>query len=377
MYLRNRRVPSGGTAHRSSWLALFWAVLLLLVGDSAFATPRYAARYNQDCNLCHHSPTGGGKRTAYAAQYLIPMEMAAKPTPESSLELLDPQISPAFSVGTDLRTFFFYSEEKSQRLGFFQMQGDFYALFEVAPKFSIYLDQGSTQTRELYGMGYVLPANGYVRVGRFIPAFGWIMDDHDAFTRTVLGFAPPGHTDVGAEIGMHPGNAVINLGLMNGAPGVAQDVDHRLAGFARGGIRHRLFGASLNAGGSLAYTEGDLGVSRKFGPFGSLNVGRFTWVGEMDWKRDPGALSDELVTSHELTVDLTKGVALRGVYDFYDPDIDNETGARYRYGAGVDALVYPFLGVQALAVWYDIDEGPAVSNALDYFQPRVQVHFLY
>jgi hypothetical protein len=366
-----------GSPNRLSRLASPSALLLLLVALPVSGTPRYAARYNQDCNLCHHSPTGGGKRAAYAAQYLIPMEMAAKPTPESSLERLDPQVSPAFSVGADLRTFFFYSSEKAQRLDFFQMQGDFYALFEPAQEFSIYLDQGQSQTRELYGMGYVLPANGYVRVGRFIPAYGWLFDDHSAFVREFLGFAPPGHTDVGVELGTHPGSAVINLGLMNGAPGLAQDLDHRLAGFARCGWRYRIRGAAISAGASFAYTESDLGVSRRFGPFGSANAGPITWVGEVDWKHDPGAASDQFATSHEVTIDLRQGVALRGVYDFYDPDIANKTGARFRYGAGIDALVYPFLNLQAMAVWYDVHGGPAVQGASKYFQPRLQVHFLY
>lgn len=361
----------------------FGLLLACVSGASALATPRYAARYNQDCNLCHVSPTGGGMRTAYAAQFLIPMEMAMKPTPESTLENLDPQISQAISIGVDLRTFYMYSEDKAYRDGFFEMQGDFYTRIEVDPRFTIYLDQGMTQTRELYGMGYVLPANGYVRVGRFIPAFGWISDDHTLFVREMLGFTPPAHTDTGIEFGLHPGNAVLNLGVMNGAGGLSQDNDHRLAGFLRSAIRQRVFDASLTLGGSFAYSESDAGPRRMGGPFGSASIGPFTWVGEMDWLRAPvegveGGTPDALVTSHELFFQLRRGLSLRATYDFYDPDVDTESGALSAYGVGVDALIYPFLGVQAMAVKRETDDGPGISGlAEEYFQPRIQVHFLF
>ena len=45
---------------------------LCLVVANGYTIPRYSARYGQDCNLCHVNPTGGGQRTTYATQYIVP-----------------------------------------------------------------------------------------------------------------------------------------------------------------------------------------------------------------------------------------------------------------------------------------------------------------
>ena len=364
---------------RASSLRLCLAIVATIgmsVG-AAQATPRYAAKYQQSCHLCHHNPTGGGKRSSYAAQYLIPMELSWKPTPEDRLPLLDPQLSPALSVGADVRTLYLYSEDKAYRQNFFQMQGTVYVLFEADPRYSIYLAQGQSQTRELYGMGYILPMTGYAKVGRFTPAFGWKYDNHNAFVRDRLGFAPPAHTDVGFEVGFLPGEHELQLSVTNGAGGLIQDTDHRVAGFARAVTRRRVFGASLALGASFAYMESDLGPTRIGGPFGAFHWGRFTWVGEGDLRRDPGRAADRLVTTQEFTVDLARGIALQVLYDFEDPDTDRKTGSVSQFGVGANGLLYPFLGLQLTVNWVSVDDGPDVEGLEEYVQPRVMVHFLY
>ena len=79
--------------------------LLLLVGASAaHALPRYTAVYGQNCVLCHVNPTGGGMRSLYASQFLVPEEIAASGWQPEEMETLSPQISPNLAVGLDLRT---------------------------------------------------------------------------------------------------------------------------------------------------------------------------------------------------------------------------------------------------------------------------------
>lgn len=345
--------------------------------NEAVATPRYAARYQQACALCHHNPAGGGKRSAYAAQYLVPMELSWKSTPEEQLALLDPQISSAFSVGADVRTLYLYSEDTAYRQNFFQMQGTIYALFEAAPRWSIYLAQGQTQTRELFGLGYVLPYTGYAKVGRFTPAYGWKFDNHNAFVRDRLGFAPPGHTDVGFELGLSPGQSDVQVAVTNGTGGSIQDADHRVAGAARAVTRRRIFGASAALGASFAYTESNAGIMRMGGPFGSLSLGPLTWVGEGDLRRDPGRAATRLITTHEVTWELTRGIGLQFLYDFEDADVDRKTGTISQYGVTLNGLVHPFLGIQLTAAWIETTAGPDVAGQDEYFQPRAMVHFLY
>jgi hypothetical protein len=260
------------------------------------------------------------------------------------------------------------------------MQADFYALFEVDPRFSLYLDQGQSQTREVFGLGYVLPGNGHVKVGRFAPAYGWRFADHTLFTREVLGFAPPAHTDVGVEAGFYPGRAALEIGVTNGARGSSLDDDHRLALTARAAMRESVGPVGLAAGASYHYNQTDSRLDRIAGPFGYVQIGRFTWMVEADWRRRDtlaGAGADELVTSHEFTFQLHQGVDLRATYDFHDPDLDNQTGARGRYGFGFDTLLYPFLGVQAMVHVDSVEEGAATEGQTERTRGLLQVHLLY
>jgi hypothetical protein len=358
-------------------ILLFGSGSLLWAPSTAHATPRYAAQYQQNCNLCHANPTGGGMRSAYAATYIVPSELTVMKWPEELSDRLDPQITPALTIGADLRTLYFYSPDRAHRDNFFQMQSVFHAQLEI-DRFSIYLAQGQSATREAYGLGYVFPANGYVRAGRFTPAYGWKWDDHSMFVRDRLGFLPPANTDVGVEIGMYPGEFSYHAAVMNGAGGLIQDPDHRVAGFLRAEARRRVLGASFTVGGSYSYSEPLGGVRRQAGPFASVHLGPFTWVGEADilqFRLPSGP--DALLTSHELSARLRQGLYVRATYDFHDPDIDSESGALTRYGIGLDSLLYPFLGLQAMAVWFERDEGPMVVAEQEYFQPRIMVHFLY
>ncbi|MEZ4651818.1 MAG: hypothetical protein R3E97_24080 [Candidatus Eisenbacteria bacterium] len=356
-------------------------LFVITVASQAFAIPRYSARYGQDCNLCHHDPTGGGKRSAYAAQYLVPAEMSIiQWTDDDHVERLDGQVTNGLSVGTDVRTLYHASEDNAEQNGFFQMQADFYALFEVDPKFSIYLDQGQSQTREVFALGYILPTSGHVKVGRFAPAYGWRFADHTFYTREALGFAPPANSDVGIAAGLYPGRAALEVSVTNGARGSSLDDDHRRAATARGMIRHGFGPLGLAVGGSYHYNKGNARLDRMAGPFGYLQLGPLTWVAEADWRRlDLAGVSgtDQLVVSQELTYALHRGVDLRATLDFYDPDMDEKTGSRGRYGFGVDTLVYPFLGIQAMVHVDSFDGGSAVSEEDERTRGSVLFHFFY
>ena len=65
------------------------AILAAAPGD---ATPRYSMKVGQQCNLCHHNPSGGGLRSLYASQYLLPTRLAMVVKPESELETMNPRI---------------------------------------------------------------------------------------------------------------------------------------------------------------------------------------------------------------------------------------------------------------------------------------------
>src|SRR5438094_1233486 len=89
--------------------------LLALAGLSALgalragALPRYSARYEQNCSLCHVNPSGGGMRSGYATQQLIPKEIAMSPATPEAMGLLDAHLGKNVSIGTDFRELFIAS----------------------------------------------------------------------------------------------------------------------------------------------------------------------------------------------------------------------------------------------------------------------------
>jgi hypothetical protein len=363
----------------------------------AQALPRYTARYRQNCNLCHLNPTGGGLRSLYATQYLVPHEMSMKRFYADSLLKLDPQISESIRLGADLRTLHLYSaEDRPGEKNFFQMEGNVYLGFEPLPRFAGYVSRGQSGSLEIFGLAYLLPFNGYVKIGRFEPEFGWKFDDHTHFTRepdpqsaqggTVF-FRPPGQSDQGVEVGMFPKRFTLNAAVVNGNPGSSSSFDNNSdVAFAGRGLARFDFGsAGLGLGGSYWHNVEPAGVRQVAGPLGYLNWGRLTWVGEVDWShldpRAPQLARTQLLTSNEVSLQLTPGFDLLATFDYDDPNFDLQTGTRSRYGAGVDVLPTPFVSIQAVlnVFRFDTVNGGDIteSNYKDYAQSQFQVHFFF
>lgn len=118
-------------------------LLLLCAGASVQALPRYTARYQQNCNLCHTNPTGGGLRGLYATQFLTPKELAGNWLEfEGELALPDPQLNESILVGADVRTLFIAGDdEDSDPENFFQMQNDLYLQLSRGDRFALYMDR--------------------------------------------------------------------------------------------------------------------------------------------------------------------------------------------------------------------------------------------
>ncbi len=353
------------------------ALLVVVLAESAPAIPRYAAQYGQKCHLCHQNPTGGGMRTPYASQFLVPTEMSLRKYEPEEWEFFDPQLGKNVMIGMDLRTRYSYSEEKKDESSFFQMQGDLYVNFQLNERFAAYFDSGISGTYELYGIGFVMPSAGYVKVGRFVPPFGWRFADHTAFVRDRMGFAPPSHSDVGFEIGWSPKSLSLQAAMTNGAPGRIRDTDHRMAYFLRGELRHAAGGVNLAVGLSGLWNHESHTRRTAGGPFGYLSWGPVSWLGEWDWdyRKDEEAVTG-LITSHQLAYQILRGLSLRADYHFRDPDLDLKSGAESRIGVGADMLAMPFLGLLVFVNDYRVEEGPAM-DLKEYTEFELQVRFVY
>src|SRR2546426_1713935 len=214
-------------------------VLLLCSATDACAVPRYAARYGQTCALCHVNPSGGGLRTPYASQKLVPEEIAWSRATPPALEEIDPMIAKHIMIGTDFREFYIGANLLEARANFFEMQADLYFGFQLDPRVTLYYDRGQSNSYELFGLDYLLPTF-YVKAGRFVPSYGWKFDDHTMFVRSELGFMPPANSDVGVEAGWSKGSFDIQASLVNGNRGSTLDNDLKMAGLLNAIYRHRV-----------------------------------------------------------------------------------------------------------------------------------------
>ena len=330
---------------------------------------------------------GGGERTPYATRYIVPREMAVATLDEETLGRIDPQINDVITIGTDVRTFFFKSQDKLGRAqDFFQMQGNLYLAFQIAPKLSTHLAYGINQEHEVYGLAYVLPTNGYVKVGRFTPDYGWKFADHTAFVRSGMGFIPPQHTDVGVEVGLTPKRAMVTLGVYNGRPGNLNDADNSLAVGGRATYRGNLGGVGLCLGGSgWRNTDEFEGTRTAFGPLYYLGWKRLTSIGEIDFVRDAPLdelAVDRLYATYELAYQVRRGIDLAATFDYQDPNRHRDSGSLSRYGLGVEVMPYPFLLLEA-GVRSDAGEkgkNPDAFDVVDFREDtegRLQVRFFY
>ncbi len=361
--------------------AVLLVVLACVFAEQARALPRYSARYGQKCALCHVNPSGGGMRTLYASQYLVPEEMAwSKPTPEI-LDSIDPEIAKRIQIGTDFRTIYTYSADDVpvQTRDFFQMQGDIYLNFQMDDALSLYYDQGISSTYELFGLWQGLPLTSYVKVGRFVPAYGWRFDDHTMYVREALDLFPPANSDVGVEFGLSPGRLDMQVSMVNGNRGATFDDDQKLAYVLNAVYRGDIGAVGWAAGVAGYWDEGDEFDSGSGGPFGYLTWKRLTWLGEIDWfLEDPQGAGHTtgVVASNEFSYLVRKGLELLVTYDFLDPNWNEESGAQWRTGGGVYVFAKPFVAVEALYRQTAFDDGVALSGE-DYWQILLQLHLLY
>jgi hypothetical protein len=368
------------------------AGLALLSAAPAAATPRYSAVVGQKCSLCHVNPTGGGLRDPYATQYLVPTRLAIQRDGDTAGPTPSPQIGDDVLVGADLRTMWLQRDDRDTGDNFREMQASVYlALSPGDPRYRIYVHQDFGQLNEAveaWGLGWVLPASGYVKVGRFVPAFGWKVADHRSFTRRDFVFLPafPPHSDTGVEVGVYPGAFSAEASVLNGQFGSGADTNDSVALAVRGAWRWSRGPNHAVVGGSW-YRSREAGETDAVGAFAAARRGRVVWLGELDWsRRRPSAIEPRiwrLISSQQLSVRIVQGLDALLTYDFYDPDVDLATGALHRVGLGVDALALPFLELSAKVNLFAVDQ-PATGSAVDavgesddFVQTELQVHVLY
>ena len=347
-----------------------------VITTQAVALPRFASRTGAQCQSCHVNPSGGGMRQAFGVQY--GRENLPVPTwyGEFGLDDFSTKLTDFVSIGADFRTLYFYQQNpdtgtppKSVKPSnaFFQMQGNLDLSFHLAKRVVMYLAKGlySSDTYsdfEVFGLLSILPANGYVKIGKFIPNYGIKMDDHRIYVRTYTGFSPelvrPELT--GAEFGILPGPLSITGGLFNSVDGfgIGTGNDKALLGRVEGMFKATEY-VHLGLGANVFTKKSAAGVrSNLYGGFGSISFESLTILGEADLmenKLEKGTTTG-IVTFVEADYVVTPGLDLKLGYDFYDPDKDLKTGSKSRYTFGCE--FFPIAGVEVRSLYHFVQDEP-------------------
>lgn len=303
------------------------------------------------------------------------------PTWSDDLKLDDfsPKLTDFVSIGSDFRTLFFYQQQPGQSAqnAFWQMQGNLYVDFRLAKRVSMYLKKslydnvGGQGEFEVFGLLNLLPANGYLKIGKFVPNFGTKLDDHRTLIRDKTGFSPerkPGHVELtGLEAAVSPGPLTISGGLYNANDnfGAGTLNDKAVLGRVEGMFKLSE-SVNLSLGGN-AFRGRPLDAGKTttlYGGFGSFSAGNMTVFGEADLIKGnydagigaPITGTDGIVTYVEADYVVTPGLDLKVAYDYYDPDTDLKTGSFSRYSFGFE--FFPFSGMEVRPLYRLNRESP-------------------
>ncbi len=357
---------------RTSHAVFAVALFLFITAQNADALPRFAALTGAKCMSCHVDPTGGAMRQAYGVQYGREQLPVPEWSKDYTIDDFSNLLGNVLGVGADFQTLYFSQKASSASTNaFFEMQGDLYLNFHVARKVDLFFNKGLYNGFEVFALLHLLPANGWIKVGKFTPAYGLKMDDHTTFIRTYTGFSPelarPELT--GGELAVSPGPITVLGAIFNSSDGFGAAEGNTKAFLGR---VEGMFGGDgsvhVGVGGNVWYNAAippsvlqrmnlvapvqTAGSPRStlYGGFGSLGIGQLAIIGEADWMQIRSDLptTKSFVCYIEADYPVVTGVDLKAAYDFLDPDVNLASGSITRYSAGVEFFPLPGVEVRPL-----------------------------
>ncbi|MDE3058699.1 MAG: hypothetical protein KGJ59_12160 [Bacteroidota bacterium] len=363
-------------------ITMFFLLSAALV-HTASALPRFAIRTGAKCQSCHVNPTGKGMRNAFGFNF--GSEELPIPTFKEATDLEDfsPSLTQFFSIGADYRTLFFYNQA-DKTSSFFQMQGNLYFNLRLNKKVSVYVDKELYGSFEAFGLARILPLDGYLKLGQFMPAYGTKVDDHNLFIRggpydpRIFGGEFPvgypiglnfgaGMEDDGIEIGFAPSIFSLEAGVFNGRPGgglIGANATRFKTISLRGDATIKTEDINFSIGGSLYNHPSTSGTQTFYGAFGAVSLFKnLTLNSEVDFVKTPFGAADStgIMYYNELNYLLVTGIDLKLGYEFYDPNKDVKNGAFSVITLGAE--VFPLSGVEVRPLYQINMESPKeISN---------------
>lgn len=344
----------------------------------ARAEPAFAVRTGYSCGQCHVNRMGGGMRTPFGSVYTQTTLPARLLRWKDRGYFLPADPEARFAFGGDVRAGFYRvgSADAVDTASFELPAANLYGQLRFIPeRFSLYLDQrvgsGASSTRELFALLSFPKGRGYVKVGRFLPPYGWALPDDASFVREPLGFAFSA-SDVGIEVGFEPGAWSAQLALINGNGG-ARDADRGKKATLLAARRFRR--AKIGMSGAADFADG--GTTTWAGILGGVNFGRLSFLAEADARRaspDAAAPTKMWTGYFETDVLIRRGMTVKYTHDWIDPSRDVRTDQRQRDAIALEYIPYPF--VQLRAVVRRGDGPPQISGTRD-MQADLEVHVFF
>ncbi len=355
---------------------------LVILGTFAVTTARaepvFSVRTGFSCGQCHVNRSGGGMRTSFGSVYSQTALPARLLRWKDKGYLLPADPESRFGFGGDVRDGFYWigAAHAEDSASFELAAANLYGQVRFVPeRFSIYLDQklgsGASSTRELFALVSFPTVRGYVKVGRFLPPYGWALPDDDAFIREPLGFAFSA-PDTGVEVGFEPGMWSAQLAVINGSGG-ASDSDRGKKLTLLAGRRFRR--AKIGVSGAADFADG--ATTTWAGVLGGVNLGRLSLLAEADARRIGPAGAEATKTwvgFFEADVLIRRGLSIKYTHDWIDPSRDVRTDQRQRDALALEYVPYPF--VQLRAVVRHGDGPPQVPGSRD-TQADLEVHLFF
>ena len=371
----------------------------LFNSKDTYSYPKFAAYTGQKCMSCHVSPTGGAIRHLGGVKYSqdeLFMKMFQKANKTTQI---NGQVTKWLQLGADMRTLFFDNqngEGNSDLNSFFQMQADLYFNARINDYLNLVVAPSLQYNTfppvyEVYGMVSKLPADLYIRAGKFKPNFGIRIPEHRSYQR-FYNLNTPYYSETGLEAGISPGLFTLNVGFFNGVNNSFNDFDSDggkevvLSGDFRWASKKNKFtfnlGASfLNNPYKYSVTN-NINANRQIGA-GFFSIGLFERVavlGEFDYNRLK--IADSVSTKQdfhtifgEVDIRLIKGLEAKFQYENYDPQLGIKDGPliRSRYSFGIE--LYPLTGLELESIYRVVSTPSGAKLHANEFQQTIKFYF--
>jgi len=305
-------------------------LIFVLVAASAISLPRLSVEHATNCGTCHINPNGGGMRTEYANREIALGELSLPKTRKIVQEnYKPPRINESITYGFDTR----YNINDDGRVT--RTQIDAYLNVELWSDLFYQFRFDENGIAENYALLNLNNGKHYLKAGRFYPAYGLHIPDHEALIRNRTGFRSRLFLDglsMGTEI------SGVNLVAEFFYPDEQRLFIGHLMKTGRSGSFKYMTGTSFRQSEKLNGSNGQWPSSLAL--FAGLSRGRFTLLGELDLV---GRNSDTMITYVSLTTRLEYGAYLVTEYNFFDGDRDVAEGVEEFVRISLELFPVPFV----------------------------------